>query len=261
MPEQTTQNTRVASNARDPSARHSGVHLTGRETGTRLTECAPILKGGHPNKAPASPLGSILIPGSQARKAGCTHGSVGGRGVITGLPLSHSGKPVHLSPSLSLLCNQQVETTRPCPRPKGTPFRPRVNLAGPEGPGPASLSLAVPSAIRGRAAVARGKGQRLRDPRAFSLRAKEQTLTAVPTPTDPLSGDSLPQVAAAPAQDPHPRDHAPCSSLTHAQYLPRLATLPLSSVHPILSWAVHPSTPRPHLKGQKHTGLPQGLNG
>lgn len=172
MPEQTTQNTRVASNARDPSARHSGVHLTGRETGTRLTECAPILKGGHPNKAPASPLGSILIPGSQARKAGCTHGSVGGRGVITGLPLSHSGKPVHLSPSLSLLCNQQVETTRPCPRPKGTPFRPRVNLAGPEGPGPASLSLAgachwlfrqrSEAALLSRGGKGRGSGTRAR---------------------------------------------------------------------------------------------------
>lgn len=49
---------------------------------------------------------------------------------------------------------------------------------------------------RGRAAVARGKGV------LFLQRVRP--LTTAPTPTGPLSGDSLPALVAIPAQDPRP---------------------------------------------------------
>lgn len=164
---------------RSPGCPPSGAHLAGRETGTRtsLPECVSTLRGGHPTQAPASHLGSTLIPVLEGWRSprlcprphrrlhtcsvpgeACNHRpptlTVWGSG-CTCLSVSHSFATI------------KWKLPDPVPgQTKGTPFLPGVNPARPVGPSPGSRSGQGPlrQPPRGRAAVARGKGRQLREP-------------------------------------------------------------------------------------------------
>lgn len=179
---------------------------------------------------------------------------MGGGGESTNrLLVSQSGKRVQLSLSLPFVCNQQMETARPSLRPNMGHTPPPSASTSPGGWAPVQMARQglVHQPPRGRAAIARGKGQRLGDPALVLLPPGVQPLTAVPSHW-PAHWRLF--TCAKQRFQPRirgPRDSAPYS-LTHAQYLPPLATLPLSSLHPCLSWAVRLSTPRLHLKSQEY---------
>lgn len=203
---------------------HSGAHLAGRESGTSLTGCASILRGEHPTQAPASHVGSTLIPVLERRRGlhlcpkphrrlhtcsgpgeACSHRpptlTVWGSG-CTCLSVSHS------------FATNKWKLPDPVPgQTKGTPFLPGVNPARPVGPSPGSRARAAPSATpRPRSCRAGGKGRQLRETTGVLSPPGVQPLPAPPAHT-------LPAPAAVPAQDPGPRDPAPCPSLAHAQCL------------------------------------------
>ena len=110
--------------------------------------------------------------------------------------------------------------------------------------------------LQGRPAVARGKG--LKDPARVLLPPRVQPPTTAPTPL--VRSPEIRYLSSQPFQPrtPTPRDPPPALAPRTRSIYP-VATLPLSSSHPGLSWAVRPSTPRPHLKGQRYTVSPQGL--
>ena len=139
--------------------------------------------------------------------------------------------------------NRQVETNPVPGQTQGTPLRPSVNPAGPVGLGPVSLSEAAPLSERGKA---QGPGPR-------SLAARRTDPTGVPTQLgrsrEILYLNSQPHQPRDPTTD-HVIPPPALASRTRSIY--PLATLPLSSSLPGLSWAVRPATPRPHLKGQRY---------
>lgn len=101
-----------------------------------------------------------------------------------------------------------------------TLLRPRVNPARTVGPGPVSPSGAARSATPRPPRCRAGERAEAQGPGTRSPPAPGTAPHHCPHPVGPLSGDSLPELSAFPAQDAQPAWPAPCSSPTHAQYLP-----------------------------------------
>lgn len=121
----------------------------------------------------------------------------------------------------------------------------------------APLQLATQGRLRepprGRVAVARGEG--LRDAVRVLSTPRVKPLTTVPIQQAHCQETVYLRLRRFQHRTPVPRDPDPSPLQPYARAVS--TTVGHASaflLSPCLSWAVHSSTPRPHLKGQRYTG-------
>lgn len=181
------------------------------------------------NSSQSSTDGGAYLTGAPGPKGGLHTCSVLGMGVITCPLVSQSGGEGAPVPASHSIIIHKWKLPDPVPAQKlGTPLRPRVNPARPVGPGPVSQSQAARSATprprccrAGKRAEAQGSGAR-------SLPAGSKA----PHQLSPSHWPILERLFTCDCSDSSPGRPAHVTpplpfSLTHAQYLPLVATLPL----------------------------------